>query len=266
MSEPLLTRYLQPLLAGRRAECFSIVHGAIDSGLSAERLLRELVWPAMTQVERMFRADRISIAVESMAARINRTVADQLQVHLPRVSRRGERIVITCAQYEHEELGAQIVADLFQAQGWDVYLMGAGIPHDEIVSLLGQIRPAAFVIFGARPQDAPDVRALIDRIREIGVCPTMNTVLSGGVFNRAEGLWQEVGADAFAPTAGELIDTVSGLAPRQAGAARRGIIKKRHRRRKSVTVAPRDSGPAVAAVGFQFQPGTVHTAAAATPS
>lgn len=266
MSEPLLTRYLQPLLAGRRAECFAIVHEAIQGGMSAERLLRELVWPAMTQVERMFRSDRITIAVESMATRINRTVADQLQVHLPRVSRRGERIVITCANHEHEELGAQIVADLLQARGWDVYLMGAEIPHDEVVSLLGQIRPTAFIIFGARPQHAPIVRALIDRIREIGVCPTMNTVLSGGVFNRADGLWQEVGADAFAPNAGELIDVISGLAPRQAGTARRGIVKKRHRRRKSVAISAHDSGPATAGVGFQFESGTVHAAAVATPS
>ncbi len=233
MAEPLLTRYLQPLLAGRRAECFSIVKNAVETGdLSAEAAIREIVWPAMTQVDRLYRDDRINGAIENMAIRINRTVADQMQAHLPRKSGNGKRALLYSACGEAEELGAQMVGDLFQADGWEIYLIGGAVPHDEILTLVGQLRPNVLLIFGTRPQDVPSTRRLIELIRDVGVCASMNIVVSGGVFNRAEGLWLEVGADVFAESARDLLRLTNELRPREPNAPRLGIVKKRRRRRR----------------------------------
>ena len=41
----------------------------------------------------------------------------------------------------------------------------------------------------------------------------MRIMLSGGVFNRAEGLWQEIGADLFAATALEAVQAASNDSP-----------------------------------------------------
>jgi hypothetical protein len=35
-------------------------------------------------------------------------------------------------------------------------------------------------------------------------------MVSGGLFNRAEGLWQEIGADAFAATAEQAMEIAAG--------------------------------------------------------
>lgn len=197
MPEPFLIRYLQPLLAGRRAECFALISGALRAGSSAEQLICEVIWPAMAQVERLFRDDRINTATEHMAGRINRTIADQLQAHLPPGPPNNRRVLVACADGPNEELGAQMVGDLFQADGWEVFFVGGGVPDDEILAMVGQLRPHVLLIFGAQPEAVPNTRALVERIREVGTCPTMNIVVIGGIFNRAEGLWREVGADAF---------------------------------------------------------------------
>lgn len=232
MPEPLLTRYLQPLLAGRRAECFTLIENALTTGKPPEALVTDVVWPAMAQVDRLFRDDRINTAIEHMAARINRTVADQLQAHLPRKPVNGRKALLLCADEPREELGAQMVGDLFQADGWDVYFVGGGVPDDEVLSLVGQLRPDALIIFGTLPQGAPAVRGLISLIRDVNVCPSMNIIVSGGVFNRADGLWHEVGADEFADTAPEVLEIANALPPRVPGAPHMGIVKKRRRRRK----------------------------------
>ncbi|MFN0135544.1 MAG: B12-binding domain-containing protein [Phycisphaerae bacterium] len=232
MPEPLLTRYLQPLLAGRRAECFSLVRDALQQGRNASDLIQEVVWPAMTQVDRLFRDDRINTAIENLATRINRTIADQLQTALPSGPPRGRRVLITCAAGENEELGAQMVADLFQADGWEVYFLGGGVPQDEIATLVGQLRPQLMVIFGTQPTGVPGCKALIDEIRHLGVVPHMNIVVSGGVFNRADGLWNEVGADRFVSTAEGLIELANHLGPRDPNTVRSLIVKKRKRKRK----------------------------------
>ena len=238
MPEPFLIRYLQPLLAGRRAECAALVSGALHRGTPAEELLCDALWPAMAQVERLYRDDRINSAVEHLASRINRTLADQLQAHLPRPPASGKRVLVTCADGPHEELGAQMVGDLFQADGWEVFFLGGGVPEDEVLALVGQLRPQVLLIFGAKPEAVPGTRLLVERMREIGTCPTMNVVVIGGIFNRAEGLWREVGADASCEHPREVLPLANGLGPRVPNAPRVGLVKKRRRRRKAATLVP----------------------------
>jgi methanogenic corrinoid protein MtbC1 len=232
MPEPLLTRYLQPLLAGRRAECFDLISDALGRGHDPEDLAFGVVWPAMVQVERLFRDDRIDVAIDSMASRISRTVTDQLQAHLPRRATNGKRVLICCADDEREQIGGQLLADLLQSHGWEVYLIGAGVPDDELLKLVGQLHPHVLMIYGTRPSEVPGARRIVELIREIGVCPTMNIVASGGVFNRVDGLWQEVGADVFVAHPRDVVDTINALEPRKPGPRRLGIVKKRRRRRK----------------------------------
>jgi methanogenic corrinoid protein MtbC1 len=232
MSEPLLTRYMQPLLAGRRGECFELIGEALSVGRGAGDLAHDVVWPAMAQIERLHRDDRIDAAAANMAGRINRTVINQLQVHLPRQAANGKRIIITSPDEHGVEIGAQMLADLLQSDGWDVYFIDAGVPQDELLKLAGELRPNVLMIYGTHPQEVPAVRQLVELIREIGVCPTMSIVASGGVFSRVDGLWQEVGADVFIGDPREAVTTLNELGPRKPGPRRLGIVKKRRRRRK----------------------------------
>jgi len=146
MPANLLETYMEPLLSGDRATCREIVHSEIARQTCGKVLYEELLWPAMEQVERLFRKDRINTAVEHMATRINRTLADQVQRALRKGEPNGKRVVIACADGEPEELGAQMCADLFEAEGWSVNFLGGGVPNDEILALVGQIRPDILLI------------------------------------------------------------------------------------------------------------------------
>ncbi|MBX3396343.1 MAG: cobalamin-dependent protein [Phycisphaerae bacterium] len=233
----LLERYMEPLLTGQRHVCRELVLKALDSGHEPRQLYRELVWPALERVDTLYRQDRINLIEEHMATRITRTIADHLQTRLPRAARHGRKIVVTCAAGEAEELSAQMCADLFEADGWDVYYLGGGIPQDEIGSLVGQLQPDMLMVVGSKPSDVPLVRQLIDYIRDIGACPAMNILVSGGIFNRADELWKEVKADYFAETAAEALEIGSSAEPRETEERAPGAPKKRRRRRRPPLLA-----------------------------
>ena len=144
---------------------------------------------------------------------------------------------MACADGESEELGAQMCADLFEAEGWTVYFLGGGIPNDELLAMVGQLRPDILLIFGTKPAGVPEVRRLIDLIREVGANPTMNIMISGGVFNRAEGLWKEVNADLFASNMTEALKLAAEAQPRQPEIRIPGAPKKRRRRRRPPLLA-----------------------------
>ncbi|GMU23254.1 MAG: hypothetical protein AMXMBFR13_33360 [Phycisphaerae bacterium] len=236
-AERLLDRFIPGLLSGRRQECRDILQEALAGGMEPLRLYREMVWPAMEQVEQMYREDRINVATEHLATRINRCLADQLQSRLPRREPNGRRIIITCADGEPEELGAQMCSDLFEADGWEVFFVGGGVPVDEMLALSGSIRPDILLIFGTQPAGVASVRKLIDLIREVGANPTMNIMLSGGVFGRAEGLWKEVNADLYAATAMEALAVAADAKPRKPEVRVPGAPKKRRRRRRPPLLA-----------------------------
>lgn len=236
-SDRLLAAFMPPLLSGSRKECRDVLAEALESGLPAREIYTELMWPAMQRVAKMYRDDEINLATEHLATRISRALADQLQQHLPESPPNGKRILITCADAEPEELGAQMCADLFEADGWEVFFVGGGVPNDELLSLVGQVRPDILLIFGTQPAGVPGVRKLIDLIREVGSNPTMNIMISGGVFNRAQGLWKEINADLFAETAEQALQVAANAKPRKPEIRIPGAPKKRRRRRRPPLLA-----------------------------
>ena len=209
VKEDVLARYLAPLLRGDRAACRSVVEETLQSGIPANSVYLHLIWPVMAEIERLARLGKISSVQEHLATRINRTIVDQLQNKLPRRPVRNKRVAVSCARDEIQELGAQIITDLFESDGWEVRFLGGGLTNDDVFAFVNEYAPDVLFIYGTTPKQAPDVRRLIDRIRGVNAWPNLRIIVSGGLFNRAEGLWEEIGADGFAATAAEALQVAA---------------------------------------------------------
>jgi methanogenic corrinoid protein MtbC1 len=194
----LFKNYLEHLFAGHRCRAREFIFDAHDRGYPADKLLTHIIWPAMEQIDRLQREDHITIITEHLATRINRMVADQLHAVLNDKPKDGRRIVVLCGASESAELGAQITSDLFEANGWTAWFVGSGVPNDEVLRFCTDTDPDALLINDSQPPEVPEVRKLIALIREVGVCPDMQIVVCGGIYNRAEDLAEEIKADLFA--------------------------------------------------------------------
>lgn len=231
VKEDLLARYLAALLRGDRKACRSVVEETLQSGIPANSVYLHLIWPVMAEIERLSRTDRITSVQEHLATRINRTIVDQLQNKLPRRPARNKKVAVCCARDELQELGAQIITDLFESDGWEVRFLGGGLNNDDIFAFVNEYAPDILFIYGTAPKQAPDVRRLIDRIRCVNAWPDLRIVVSGGLFNRAEGLWEEIGADAFAATAAEALQVAADET--QVADPERRTVNRRKRRQQS---------------------------------
>ncbi len=49
----LLRQYMTPLLRGRRKDCRDLVTQALESGTEPRKLYRELIWPALEEVDKL---------------------------------------------------------------------------------------------------------------------------------------------------------------------------------------------------------------------
>lgn len=205
VQEKFLQRYLRSLLTGDRNECRTVIEEALQSGIPAHQVYMDIIWPIMTEIDKLYRQDEIDSAQEAFASRINRTIVNQLQNKLPRRPGKDKRIAIVTTSSDQAELGGQMTNDLFESDGWDTRFLGGTASQDDVMSFIHSYRPDILLLYGFNGSDAPAVRVLIDTIRNVNAFPQMRIMLSGGIFDRAEGLWEEIGADLYAETAAEAV-------------------------------------------------------------
>ena len=201
----VLERYLSKLLKGDRAGCRAIIEETLKSGMPANSVYMDVIWPIMIEVDRLYCHDIIDSAQEAFATRINRTIVDQLQNKLPRRAERAQKIIVCSTSSEQGELGAQMITDLFESDGWEARFLGNSVNNDDILAFMQNYRPDILLLYGVTAKETPGVRNLVDKIKSVNACPDMKIMLSGGIFNRAEGLWEEIGADMYASTAAEAV-------------------------------------------------------------
>jgi methanogenic corrinoid protein MtbC1 len=139
-----------------------------------------------------------------------RILINQIQPQYARQQSKDRQLLILSGPGEADELSGQLVADLAEAEGYKVQFAGGGVAEDEILHELNTLKPDVLLLFASAPSDAPNIRHVIDAVRfGVGDGPANNSqvqiFVGGGVFNRAEGLAEEIGADAWARTPQELL-------------------------------------------------------------
>lgn len=203
--ETTIERFFELLTAGDRSAARTFMEQTRFSGVSSRELAADVFWPTYERIDRLFRNDQLSVVTHRMATRLLRVLVDQNAAHMHRPDRTTHTVLAFCGPSEADEIGAQIAVDLLETEGFEIIFGGGGVPKDEILAQLHDRRPDFLLSFCTAPGDLPAIREMIDTIREINACPNTRFAVGGGVFNRAEGLAEEIGADVWASDPIELV-------------------------------------------------------------
>lgn len=225
--EQLTERLFESLIVGDRPRARTLVQQALSAGFAPRELLTDIFWPTYQTIDRLGRADQISTLSHHMASRLLRVIVDQTAARLEFAPRNGRSILCFCGPAETDELGAQIAVDLLEAGGFDVHFGGARVANDEILASVNERCPSTLLMFASAPSDLPHIRELIDHIREINAHPELQIAVGAGVFNRAEGLADEIGADLWAASPQEMVEALILEPDRRAERAQRAVPKPR---------------------------------------
>ncbi|MGA0174845.1 MAG: B12-binding domain-containing protein, partial [Phycisphaerales bacterium] len=115
----------QALVSGDRQSCRQLVAEATTSGLGAAELAREVYWSVLDTMNTLFRNDQISMLSYQYGTRLLRSLVDQAQAAYEQGTRRERTICMFCGESEADDLAAQLVADLAEADGYDVFFGGS---------------------------------------------------------------------------------------------------------------------------------------------
>lgn len=223
----LIERFFETLISGNRAAARQVIRDTLDAGADPVRLVTDLFWPTYETIERLYRSDQLTKVSHHLSTRLLRVLVDQNALLFKRSAPRNRSIFALCGPRDSDELGAQMAVDLLEQAGFDVSFAGGNIPNDEILAVVHENRPDVLLMFASGANDLPSIRQLIDTLHEIGACPNLQIAVGGGVFNRAEGLAEEIGADLWATSPMELVELLITEPDRRAVADQRTVGRKR---------------------------------------
>lgn len=206
----LAQSYTQALLDGRREDASRFVLQAAESGVDIRSIYLEVFQSSQREIGRLWQTNRISVAQEHYCTAATQMIMSRLYPWLFGAPRAGRSVMVACVGGELHELGARMVADFFELEGWDSYYLGANTPTPTIVRSITERKPDLLAVSTTLATHVGLARDLVATIKEAtgGSIPVL---IGGAAFLSSEGLWTRTGADAYAPDAGKAVAIAMGL-------------------------------------------------------
>jgi methanogenic corrinoid protein MtbC1 len=198
------------VLAGDRLKASDLLVSAVELGaVSALECYERILAPVQRELGKRWREGVASIADERVGLESARMVLDRLypRVRGARSSRRV--VVVACVQGNTHELGARMVADIFEASGWKAVYLGADVPAEEVALAAAGAKAHVVALSVASSEHVDAASRTIAALRRLPTAP--RTLVGGPAFSDAGGSWQETGADAHAATAREAVEAARNL-------------------------------------------------------
>jgi methanogenic corrinoid protein MtbC1 len=208
---PLAHQYLRALLRAERHLASRLVLEAVDAGASVKDIYLAVFQPAQREVGRLWQVNQISVAQEHYCTAATQLIMSQLYPKLFAGERKGPTLVMTSVAGELHEIGARMVADFFEMEGWNTFYTGANTPRDSVIQTVLDQRAAVLGISATLASNVAAVEALVKAVRDRPECSSVKILVGGYPFNQVHDLWRKVGADGGGWDAQEAISTALAL-------------------------------------------------------
>jgi CheY-like chemotaxis protein len=168
--------YLEALLNGDLGRCRTLVDFLRFRAVLESDLCLNLLQASMYRVGELWAAGQVSLAVVHEAS----VITERLLANLPpnSIPAQGKlSAVVACAPGEEHQLGAKMIRNSLEQNGYNVHYIGAGLPNDSLLQLLKKTRPDLLALSVMLPEHLPALIDLIESIKRL--YPDLRIILGG---------------------------------------------------------------------------------------
>lgn len=207
----LAVRYLGAVLGGDRTTAVQAIIDAVEGGVAIGDVYRHVLERAQLELGRLWHLNKITVAQEHYATAVTQMVMAQLYRYMFTGEHTEGVLVAACVGDELHELGLRMVTDHFEMAGWDTHFIGANTPTAAIVDAAAQRKADVIALSATMPYHVPEVAAVVGALKADERTAGVPIIVGGYPFNLAPGLFERVGADAYAPDARRAVETAATL-------------------------------------------------------
>jgi methanogenic corrinoid protein MtbC1 len=192
---------LSLLLHGDSKGSLLLVNQSIQTIDDLKHFYIDVVCPVMYRVGLLWEKNEISVAEEHLATAIVGRITAALYPLFANVDVCRGKAVVTAGPNEFHELGARMLADFLEMEGWDVTYLGANTPKEELLAILKLQKPFMVALSVATVFNLDNARQAIEMIKSAPETRNIKIMVGGLAFNGMPQLWHDFGADGYADNA-----------------------------------------------------------------
>ncbi len=193
-------RYTDALVAGEVALARSAIVQAVTRGMSHVELYLGVLAPAQIRLGELWREGRLNVAQEHLATAITMDIMNFARRGAALRTGLGVRAVVTPVEGDQHSVGAQMIADFLEMDGWEIDFLGSGTPASDLGEFVRNRNVDLVAISSTTPEFLPNVKAAVDVIRRVE-SPRPKIMLGGGALSNTAHDLKALGCDAIVGSA-----------------------------------------------------------------
>jgi len=186
--------YVDAAIGGNRQAALNLMLEAVKQGHFVVDLYIEALQPAMYRIGKLWEETSITVATEHMATAITQYVIARLYPLIELAPGSRGKIVVTGVEGEFHQIGANMIADVLEASGWDVRFLGTNTPFAGVLDAVEEHQAEILGISATVLSNVPNVVRLVESVRAKAGRP-IRILVGGSAFRSAPLLYREIGAD-----------------------------------------------------------------------
>jgi methanogenic corrinoid protein MtbC1 len=195
---PLATAYLEALLRGERDVATQLILDESGRGTAVRDLYLHVFQPTQYELGRLWQLNQINVAQEHYCSAATQLIMSQLYPRICGATKTRGTLVSACVAGDLHEIGARMVSDLFEMDGWHTHYLGANVPTLSVIQTVVRLRATVLAISATITCHVRAVVDLIAAVRRTPECARLKILVGGFPFKVAPDLWRDVGADGSA--------------------------------------------------------------------
>lgn len=180
ITEALYQDYFQALVAGDGKRCRAIVTDLLEKKIDIRELYLHLFQASLYEIGRLWEENKISVAVEHLATAITEGLLNLVYPILFSTERIGKSVIIACIPKELHQVGAKMIADIFELNGWDSYFLGSNTPISGLLTMIEEKQPDLVGLSMSIYFNLQQLLQLLSVIRE--AFPNLRLIVGGQGF------------------------------------------------------------------------------------
>lgn len=193
--KPVLEQIRDAIRNGEKEEAARLMNDAIQEKMSPDRIIKEGLTAAMTEVGDAYGIGKVYLPQVMMAAEAMQSAFSELKVLLPSMKNDSKGTALLCTvQGDIHDLGKNIVAALLENSGYRVIDLGKDVSPEAILAEAKRTHVDFFGLCSLMTTTLPELKKTAALLRKhIPAC----RIMVGGAVVTPE-YAREIGADAYA--------------------------------------------------------------------
>ncbi|MBF0407191.1 MAG: cobalamin-dependent protein [Candidatus Riflebacteria bacterium] len=165
--EAIFSDYFNYLITGNIDKCFNIVDGLLKGKVDVKIIYDSIFRRSLYQIGSMWEKNLCSVSTEHLATAITERMLSLAYPYIFSEKKVGRKIIVSCVEGEYHQIGAKMVADIFEMNHWDSIFLGANTPADDLIKYIQASSPDFVGLSLSIYFNLPILNETIRKIREL---------------------------------------------------------------------------------------------------